>query len=94
MFMRGFERFVGRHGYEMRLDRFAMFQKSIGRERAEHLDLAAGRALFEDFFEARRRGHRRRPRRAPKRWRALAREASVVVLTNAPDQAARRAAAG
>ena len=26
MFMRGFERFVGAHGYEMRITRFALFQ--------------------------------------------------------------------
>ena len=52
MFMRGFERFLGRHGYEMRLDRFALFQNIYRPGEAEHLDLAAGRGLFDDFFRA------------------------------------------
>ena len=52
MFMRGFERFVGAHGYEMRINRFALFQNIYRPGEAEHLDVAAGRALFERFFEA------------------------------------------
>ena len=52
MFMQGFERFLGRHGLEMRIDRFALFQNIYRPGETEHLDVAAGRALFDAFFES------------------------------------------
>jgi hypothetical protein len=85
MFMRGFERFVGGHGYEMRIDRFALFQNIFRPGAAEHLDVAAGRALFEKFFET----DVEHIDPAPGAAEALARiaeQASIVVLTNAPAQ--------
>jgi hypothetical protein len=45
MFMRGFERFLGGHGLEVRLERFALFQNIFRPGEAEHLDVAAGRRL-------------------------------------------------
>jgi hypothetical protein len=85
MFMQGFERFVGGHGYEMRIDRFALFQNIFRPGEAEHLDVAAGRALFEKFFET----DVEHIDPAPGAAEALARiaeRASIVVLTNAPAQ--------
>jgi hypothetical protein len=85
MFMRGFERFVGGHGYEMRIERFALFQNIFRPGEAEHLDIAAGRALFEMFFETDVEHIDPAPG-AAEALQALARQASVVILTNAPAQ--------
>ena len=83
MFMAGFERFVGGHGYEMRIDRFALFQNIFRPGETEHLDVAAGRKLFERFFE-RDVEHIDPAPGAREALDALAREAGIVVLTNAP----------
>ena len=83
MFMRGFERFLGGHGLEMRIDRFALFQNIFRPGEAEHLDVAAGRALFDKFFEADVEHIDPAPG-AAEALKALAGEASVVILTNAP----------
>jgi hypothetical protein len=85
MFMRGFEKFLGGHGYEMRLERFAIFQNIFRPGESQHLDVAAGRALFERFFEAEVEHIDPAPG-APEALKALARKASIVVLTNAPAQ--------
>ena len=85
MFMRGFERFLGGHGLEMRIERFALFQSIFRPGAAEHLDVAAGRVLFELFFEADVEEIDPAPGAAAA-LRGLAREASIVVLTNAPPQ--------
>jgi len=83
MFMRAFERFVGGHGFEMRIERFALFQNIFRPGETEHLDVAAGRRLFEAFFEA--EVHEIDP--APGAAEALAslsERAGIVILTNAP----------
>ncbi len=84
MFMRGFEAFVGRRGLEMRITAFAIFQNIYRPGDSEHLDVAAGRQLLEDFFrtdvEAVDVAAGAREAIA-----GLARSASVVVLTNAPE---------
>jgi hypothetical protein len=85
MFMRGFERFLGGHGLEMRLERFAIFQNIFVPGEIEHLDVAAGRILFERFFEADVEDIDPAPG-ASEALKALARDASIVVLTNAPIQ--------
>ena len=83
MFMHGFERFVGKHGYEMRIDRFALFQAIFRPGDTEHLDLAAGRALFDEFFrtdvEVIEPAHG-----AAEALQSLALHAEIVILTNAP----------
>jgi hypothetical protein len=83
MFMAGFERFVCSRGYEMRIDRFALFQNIYRPGETEHLDLAAGRELFERFFEAAVEHIDPAPG-AREALDALSQHASVVVLTNAP----------
>jgi hypothetical protein len=85
MFMRGFERFVGGHGLEMRIDRFALFQNIFRPGETEHLDVAAGRRLFEAFFEADVEDIDPTPG-AREALDALAKRASIVILTNAPKQ--------
>jgi len=85
MFMRAFERFVGAHGYEMRIERFALFQNIFRPGEAEHLDIASGRVLFEKFFETDVEHIDPAPG-AAEVLQALARDASIVILTNAPAQ--------
>jgi hypothetical protein len=83
MFVRGFERFIGGRGYEMRIDRFALFQNIYRPGDAEHLDVAAGRKLFELFFERDVEDIDPAPG-AREALDALAARASIVILTNAP----------
>lgn len=85
MFMESFERYVGRHGFEMRIDKFALFQNIYRPGEAEHLDVAAGRRLFDDFFETDVGDIDVAPG-AAEVMTAWARSATVVILTNAPDQ--------
>jgi hypothetical protein len=83
-FMRGFERFVVRRGFEMRIDRFALFQNIYPAGSAECVDMATGKALFDDFFE--HGADDLEPvEGAAEALARLSAEASVVILTNAPD---------
>jgi hypothetical protein len=91
LFMRGFERYLGGHGYEMRIDKFALFQNIYRPGEGEPLDTATGRALFDAFFELDRHDIEVAPG-AREALAELARRASVVILTNAPP-ASRRARA-
>jgi len=83
MFMRGFEKFLSGHGLEMRIERFALFQNIFRPGEPEHLDVAAGRRLFEQFFECDPHDIDPAPG-AAEALAALARRAGVVILTNAP----------
>jgi hypothetical protein len=85
MFVRGFERFLGGHGLEMRLHRFALFQNIFRPGEDAHLDLAEGQRLFNLFFETDVEDIDPAPG-AREALAALARAASIVILTNAPPQ--------
>src|SRR5580658_9032269 len=50
LFMQGFGRYVAEHGYEMRVERFALFQNIYKIGELEPIDTATGKALFDDFF--------------------------------------------
>jgi hypothetical protein len=83
-FMHGFGTFIGRHGFELRFDRFALFQNIYRPGEAEHLDLIAGRALFDDFF--RDGADDLLPAEgAADALADLSTRAGVVILTNAPE---------
>ncbi|MFZ5668011.1 MAG: hypothetical protein ACOY4K_00815 [Pseudomonadota bacterium] len=82
-FMAGFERYIGRRGYEMRIDRFALFQNLYRPGEAEHLDLETGRALFDAFF-AEGADDLEPAVGAADALAGLSRRADVVILTNAP----------
>ncbi|MBI1686662.1 hypothetical protein [Caulobacter hibisci] len=83
-FMAGFGTFIERHGFELRVDRFALFQNIYRPGETEHLDLIAGRALFDDFF--RDGGEDLLPAvGAADALADLSLQASVVILTNAPE---------
>src|SRR3569833_787933 len=73
------------HGLEMRFERFVNFQNIFRPGESEHLDVAAGRRLFEVFFESDVEdidpalGGR-------DVLKTLSLKASIVILTNAPKQ--------
>jgi hypothetical protein len=84
LFMRGFEVFVGGHGLEMRIDRFALFQNLYRPGEATHVDVSHGRRLFDAFFAC-------DPHRmdvvpgAASALAGLADCATIVILSNAPE---------
>lgn len=84
LFMAGLERFIARQGYEMRIDRFALFQNIYRAGEPDHIDLDTGKALFEAFF--REGADDLHPvEGAADALADLSRQADVVILTNAPD---------
>ena len=88
LFMAGFGDFVAGHGYEMRVERFALFQNIFPPGSADHIDLAEGRRLFDAYF--RESCHEMAP--APGAVQALQRlapRAELLILSNAPPEAER-----
>lgn len=88
LFMAGFGDFVARHGYEMRVERFALFQNIFPPGSAEHIDLTEGRRLFDEYF--RTDCHAMEP--APGAVAALQHlkpHAELLILSNAPPEAER-----
>lgn len=83
MFMHGFERFVGRRGLEMRLDRFALFQAIFRPGEDTHIDVGHGKALFDEFFVTDVE-HLEPATGASRALADLAVHAQIVILTNAP----------
>jgi hypothetical protein len=83
MFMRGFEAFIGLHGLEMRIDRFALFQNIYRPGEATHLEISHGRRLFDAFFECEPQTMDIAPG-AAEGLAGLAAHANIVILTNAP----------
>jgi len=83
MFMRGFERFVGGHGYEMRITRFALFQNIFPTGESECIDLVRGRELFNLYFQTDAEHIEPAPG-ASEALTRLADTASIVILSNAP----------
>jgi hypothetical protein len=85
-FMHGFAQFVAERGYELRFDRFALFQNLYRPGESEHLDLTTGRALANDYYETGSEYMEPVPH-AIESLNELSKDAGVVVLTNAPAQA-------
>jgi len=82
--MKGFEQFVAPHGYEMRITRFALFQNLYRSSDGAEMDLDEGRALFHRFF-AEGVGDIDPAPGAREGLERLAGQASIIVLTNAPE---------
>jgi len=88
LFMQGFGAFIAERGYELRFERFALFQNIYRPGAAEHLDLAEGRELFNAFFRA----GCGEIEPAPGAVAALDRlkpRAEILILSNAPAEAER-----
>jgi phosphoglycolate phosphatase-like HAD superfamily hydrolase len=82
-FMAGFERYVGRHGYEMRVDKFALFQNIYPLGETNHVEIERGVALFNDFF-LHGADDLEPAEGAADALADLSSRADVVILTNAP----------
>lgn len=85
LFMQGFGDFLASRGLEMRIERFALFQNIYRPGASEHLDIAQGKVLFDDFFA----GHCHEIEPAPGAIEALnrlGRSAEILILSNAPAQ--------
>jgi len=83
-FMLGLERYVGRRGYEMRIDRFALFQNIYPVGSQTCVDATAGLELFNGFFE--HGADDLEPAEgAAEALADLSTRAEVVILTNAPE---------
>ena len=50
LFMQSFGAFIAERGYELRFERFALFQNIYRPGAGEPVDLAEGRELFNEFF--------------------------------------------
>jgi hypothetical protein len=88
LFMKGFGAFVAERGYELRFERFALFQNIFRPGATEHLDLAEGHRLFEDFFRT-GCGEIEPAPGAVKALRRLRARAELLILSNAPADAER-----
>lgn len=86
LFMEGFARYLAGRGYEMRFDRFALFQNIYRPGEDRHIDIETGRTHFQSFF---RDAVEDMPvaEGGPQALARLSRRADIVILTNAPGQA-------
>jgi len=87
LFMHGFGRFVATRGYEMRVDRFALFQNIYRLGESECIDLATGRTLFDDFFRFAAEDIDPAPDAAHSLRKLRQAGVTIVILTNAPPHA-------
>lgn len=88
LFIKGFGTFLAEEGYELRIDRFALFQNIYLPGAAEHLALGEGRKLFDTFFSTRCHQMDAAPG-AVEALQRLGKRAEIIVLSNAPAEAQR-----
>ena len=88
LFMAGFGAFVAERGYELRFERFALFQNLYRPGEAEHLDIAEGRKLFDDYFRTECGAMEPAPG-AVEALNRLKPRAEILILSNAPADAER-----
>jgi len=86
LFMQGFERFVVDRGYDVRIERFSLFQSVFPSGESEPITPEVGRALLNDFFRYGCGDIDPAPG-AVEALRDLSTRAGVIVLSNAPDYA-------
>lgn len=82
-FMLGFERYLGRHGYEMRITRFALFQNIFPRGGQQPIEMEPGLKLFNGFF-ADGADDLDPADGAADALSDLSTQAEIIILTNAP----------
>jgi hypothetical protein len=88
LFMHGFGAFIAERGYELRFERFALFQNIYRPGATEHLDLIEGRKLFDEFFRT-GCGEIEPAPGAVEALRRLEAKAEILILSNAPADAER-----
>ena len=82
-FMLGFEKFISRYGYEMRITRFALFQNIFPVGGEAPVEMEPGLKLFNGFF-ADGAGDLEPADGAAEALSDLSTQADIVILTNAP----------
>jgi hypothetical protein len=92
LFMQGFGAFIAERGYELRFERFALFQNIYRPGATDHLDLAEGHKLFDEFFRI-GCGEIEPAPGAVEALRRLRSRAEILILSNAPADAERLRAA-
>jgi hypothetical protein len=88
LFMKGFGAFVAERGYELRFERFALFQNLFRPGAIEPVDIGEGRQLFEDFFRT-GCGELEPAPGAVEALHRLKPKAEILILSNAPASAER-----
>ncbi|MBS0361813.1 MAG: hypothetical protein JSR98_10560 [Proteobacteria bacterium] len=83
LFMQGFGAYVSNRGYELRVDRFALFQNLYAPGASEPVDIAVGRELFNGFF-AEGCGELEPAPGAVAALSKLRPKAEILILSNAP----------
>lgn len=86
LFMQGFGTYLADQGLEFRLDKFALFQNIYRPGEDQHLELELGRGHFDAYFSG-PCGDMPLAPGGPEALRSIARQAHVLILTNAPSQA-------
>ena len=86
LFVQGFDRYLRTRGHEWRLQSFALFTNIYAEGGESPVDMAMGRALFNDFFAV-GCGDLDCAPGAALGLEKLADAAQVVILTNAPEPA-------
>ncbi|MGZ3378559.1 MAG: hypothetical protein ACXU8S_18340 [Phenylobacterium sp.] len=86
LFMHGFGAFIAERGYELRFERFALFQNIYRPGAIEHVDLVEGRELFNEFFRT-GCGELEPAPGAVEALRRLKPRAEILILSNAPASA-------
>lgn len=84
LFVMGFERLLADHGYELRLQRFALLGNIYRCGAETPVDIDTGRALYDEFFKTGVEDMEPAPH-AAEQLAALSAQATIVILTNAPD---------
>lgn len=88
LFMQGFGAFLAARGYDFRVDRFALFQNIYRPGAVEHLPVAEGKQLFDEFFRT-GCGEIEPTPGAVDALTRLGRRAEILILSNAPADAER-----
>ncbi len=88
LFMAGFGNYVAERGYELRLERFALFQNLFRPGATEHLEMTEGRQLFDDYFRTECGAMEPAPG-AVDALNRLKPRAELLILSNAPADAER-----
>jgi hypothetical protein len=86
LFMAGFGAFIAERGYELRFERFALFQNIYRPGASEPVDLTEGRELFNEFFRT-GCGELEPAPGAVEALRRLKPKAEILILSNAPASA-------
>ncbi len=86
LFIQGFDRFLRPHGYEFRLQNFALFSNVCRTDADAAVEIVEAKALFDRFF-SHGCGEIEPAPWAAEGLMALSALANVVILTNAPETA-------